>query len=94
MKKLMAMAMMLGLCAPASLTLDHLYPMTLKVSDVNTDTDIVTMTDSRGNDWEIEGVEDWDVDDYVSAIFFDNGTKTCLDDVIVQARYVRIDLIP
>ena len=69
------------------------YPMTGKITDVDRSSDIVTITDYNGESWQFYGVEDYEVDDFVSCIMYDCGTETIYDDCIVPntMRYARVD---
>ena len=96
MKKFVAFALALALtfaligsaCADSrKIDLDNLYPRTARVYEIDRDADLVTVIDAAGFLWEFYGVEDWEVDDLVSLLMFDNGTKTIFDDEIIKAYY-------
>lgn len=57
------------------------------VTRLDRDADVVTFTDSVGNDWSFYGVEDWMIGDGVSAVMNDNGTDNIFDDEVVNVRY-------
>ena len=65
------------------------YASTCKVVEINRSKDIVTMEDSTGHLWEFYGVEDWEINDCVSAIMNDCGTASIFDDEIVSVKYSR-----
>lgn len=65
-----------------------LYARTAKITEVDYDTDTVTLVDGAGRLWSFTGCEDYAVDDFVSLLMSDAGTpESVLDDVIVSARY-------
>ena len=64
-----------------------IYPMTAMVTDVNYDTNIVTIETVSGVEWQFEGCEDWDVGDLAECIMWSNDTKIIYDDVILCQRY-------
>lgn len=68
-------------------TTEEIYPRTMVVSEIDAESDIVTLTDSTGHMWEFYGVEDWEVGDICSCIMDTNGTENITDDIIVDARY-------
>lgn len=63
------------------------YPATMKVTEINTTTDVVTMETATGHMYEMTGVEDYLVGDLVSLIMDDKGTADITDDAILDARY-------
>ena len=63
------------------------YALTCKVVEIDRNKDVVTMEDSTGHCWEFYGIEDWEINDCVSAIMNDCGTASILDDKIVSVRY-------
>lgn len=65
------------------------YALTCKVVEIDRSKDIVTMADSTGNTWQFYGVEDWEINDCVSAIMNDCGTASIFDDEIVSVKYSR-----
>lgn len=65
----------------------EVYPQTFLVMEVDYSNDIVTMIDFNGNEWIIEGAEDWMEGDIASAIMEDNNTITIYDDEIITLRY-------
>ena len=66
---------------------ENLYPMTCVITDVNYETDIVTMKDFNGNLWQFKGCEDWLTDDVVACIMNDKRTPIIYDDEIVDLHY-------
>lgn len=65
-----------------------LYARTAKITEVDYDTDTVTLADGAGLVWLLTGCEDYDVGDLVSLLMSDAGTPdSILDDVIVSASY-------
>lgn len=68
-------------------TTEEIYPRTMVVSEINTKSDTVVLTDNTGNVWEFYGVEDWQVGDICSCIMDTNGTENITDDAIIDVRY-------
>lgn len=64
-----------------------IYPVSAVVVDVDYEYDMVTIEDKCGNLYQFCGAEDWYKGDYANAIFFDMGTPTVKDDVILSVRY-------
>lgn len=69
------------------LALRFLYPSTCIITEIDTETDLVTIATATGNEFQFYGVEDYANGDLVSVIFYDNGTETVTDDVIMDIRY-------
>jgi hypothetical protein len=64
------------------------YPLTVRVVELDHDADVVVCVDGAGNGWEFYGVEDWQIGDFASLLMDNNGTtETIYDDVITMARY-------
>lgn len=63
------------------------YPLTTIVTEVNEETNVVSITDSKGFVWQFYGVEDWEKEDICSVIMNDNGTEDIFDDEIIEVRY-------
>lgn len=64
------------------------YPLTVRVSTIDREADVVKCVDGAGNVWEFYGVEDWQVGDFASLLMDNNGTtETIYDDVITMAHY-------
>lgn len=58
------------------------------VDEVNYIQDVVYYTDFSGEEWSFYGTNDWNCNDQVSVIMFNNFTPNYIyDDVIVNARY-------
>lgn len=68
-------------------TENHCYPLTTVVTEVNHGTDVVTVTDSNGNEWQFSGCEDWTENDICSLLMTTNGTVGIYDDSIIKAVY-------
>lgn len=66
---------------------ETLYPMTTVVTNVDYSTDIVTITDFNGFEWQFVGAEDWDNGDICSCIMSDKGTPLIFDDEIITVKY-------
>lgn len=85
MKKLLYLAGIIGIIAGVKMV----YPTTMKVVNVDYDSDIVTLMTATGFTYEMKGTEDYAENDMVSLIMFNNGTsKTITDDKILMAKYV------
>ena len=64
------------------------YPLTVRVVELDHDAGVVVCVDGAGNGWEFYGVEDWQVGDFASLLMDDNGTpNTIYDDVITMTHY-------
>ena len=57
------------------------------ITNVDVNSDVYTIQDYCGNEWEIEGVEDWYEGDLCSMIMYNNGTRDITDDVVITVRY-------
>ena len=92
MKKLIAIALIfitlvaIG-CTTVKTTKENLYALSTVVIKVDRENDIVTFEDFNGNMWEIEGCEDWEINDIGALLMNNNGTENIYDDEIVQAHY-------
>ena len=62
------------------------YPLLMVVTEVDTETDIITAEDGNGFEWEFV-CDDAYVNDLYSCIMCDNGTEEIDDDEIVRMRY-------
>lgn len=71
----------------AEMDLDHIYPETLIVEELDYENDLVFLRDFNGYLWAIEEVQDWEIGDVVSVIFYDCDTDDIFDDEIVYIRY-------
>ncbi len=76
-----------GKCAGADEMMSHIYPMSGIVTEVNRQEDHVVVTDSTGNEWELDGAEDWHTGDIAAMIMEDNGTEEIYDDKIIDIQY-------
>ena len=66
----------------------QIYPKNAIVTEVNEANDTFTATDVFGNDWVVDGSEDWLVGDIVSMTMYNNmTTNTIYDDVVLTAKY-------
>ncbi len=61
------------------------YAKSYTVCDV--DHNRVTIKDNHGYLYSFEGAEDYEVNDKVACIMFDNFTDVITDDIIVNVRY-------
>lgn len=66
-----------------------LYANTCQVVDIESD-NVVVVEDVSGHVWAFEGSEDYDINDYVSLIMYNNGTDEVVDDIIISVRYNRL----
>lgn len=65
-----------------------IHPATAIVTQVDYETDIVTVQNATGFTYEFEGVEDLVVGDVMSLLMYNNGTgDTIADDIVISARY-------
>lgn len=96
MKKIIAIVTILALatsitaCGTQTKAVDTSkeYPTMIKITKLNPQYDTMVGVDANGEMWQLEGIEDYDVDDYVALIMNDYGTPDYLyDDVIVSYRY-------
>lgn len=63
------------------------YPMTTVVTSVDYTTDIVTIQDFNGFEWQFTGTEDWTEGSICSCIMSDKGTPYIFDDEIITVKY-------
>lgn len=84
MSKIIACALSVSI-ALASARL--IYPAAMRVTDVDYETDTVTMETATGIVYAMRGTEDWAVDDVATVLMFSNGTRFVYDDEIIAARY-------
>lgn len=76
------------LCGVCALCADaDIYAKTAIVYEIDRDADVVVVEDATGNLWEFEGVEDYEIGDFVSMVMDDNDTTSIYDDVIVASQY-------
>lgn len=86
-----------GLCASAAILVSasetsksgaNTYPKTTICLAVNHQTEVVTVTDCNGTEWQFNGCQDFEEGDLIALIMNDNGTPdTIWDDTVVTARY-------
>ena len=84
--------MMKGIATALSLatllvSLNMVYPTTMLITDVNRETDVVTMETATGYEYQFTGCIDYCEGDFVSVLMFTNGTSVITDDVILAHRY-------
>lgn len=73
------------ICSIASVVF---YPKSCVVVNVDYNTDTVTIEDSVGLLWDFQGCDDWQEEDIVALIMFNNFTTLGIyDDMIVRTRY-------
>lgn len=65
----------------------HEYPLSGIVTEVNRETDIVSVEDCNSFIWQFEGCEDWYEGCICAMIMDDNGTEIIFDDKIIVAHY-------
>ena len=63
------------------------YPLTAVVVEVNYKEDYILCVDYTGNEWAIDGAEDWMIGDVVAMIMDECGTDEIFDDAIVDSAY-------
>lgn len=90
MRKFIALLLMLALVLSIGTCKADLYSRLFQVIDI--DNDVVTIIDSEGNVFQFEDADDWEVDDFLTAIMFDNDTDWIDDDVIIKTTFERPDL--
>lgn len=69
-----------------------IYTTTGIVTDIDKESDIVTVSDFNGHQFEFYEVEDWLPGDIASMVMYDNGTPEVEDDIILDVTYVGYDL--
>ncbi len=88
MKKLItALSLAATLCASGLL-----YPAAYMVTDVNRNSDTVTVESSTGNQFQFYGCEDWVEGDLCACIMWSNGTKEVYDDQILAVHYSGFEI--
>lgn len=66
----------------------EIYPTSMIVTEVDYESDLVTIVDFEGRMYQFYGCEDWYENDICAVIMDDNGTtETVYDDIILQTRY-------
>ena len=66
---------------------NNYYALSTTVTDVDYESDTVTVTDHNGNEWQFSGCEDWMIGDGCALVMDDMGTEIIYDDEIVNTRY-------
>ena len=69
---------------------NHWYPQCGIITSIDRTRDTMTITDSTGNRWIWEGVEDFQLRDHVSMVMDDNNSDFVLDDKIVKIYYMGV----
>ena len=69
---------------------NHWYPQCGIITEIYRKADMMVITDSTGNEWLWEGVEDFQTRDHVSMVMDDNGTDFVSDDKILKIQYMGI----
>jgi hypothetical protein len=67
-----------------ALTLQNTYPRAMEIVRIDLMGDKAICVDATGNEWEFYEPEDLEEGDIVICTMYDNGTKTILDDEIVD----------
>ena len=66
---------------------NNYYALSTTVTDVDYESDTVTVTDHNGNEWQFSGCEDWMIGDGCALVMNNMGTEIIYDDEIVNTRY-------
>ena len=66
---------------------NNYYALSTTVTDVDYKTDVVTVTDHNGNEWQFSGCEDWMTGGGCALVMNNMGTEIIYDDEIVNTRY-------
>ena len=87
---LAAIVLILSIPAPKSYAKakESIYPNAGIVIELDEPNDLVYFRTFNGQEWCFEGIEDWQIGDYIAVIFSDKGTDTIYDDEIVKVRYI------
>ncbi len=70
----------------ASQTQGNVYPECGIITEI--ENDVVTIETCNGNQFQFEGVKDYELGDLIAVTFYDNGTETVSDDIILDTKYV------
>lgn len=62
------------------------YPLVAFVTEINTNENLISVTDSSGQIWQFSDSSNWRNGDVCSMIMNDNGTENIFDDEIVVVR--------
>ena len=73
--------------AKVTITPSNYYALSTTVTDVDYESDTVTVTDHNGNEWQFSGCEDWMIGDGCALVMNNMGTEIIYDDEIVNTRY-------
>lgn len=87
MKKLAILLLASLTMTACSKKTEEIYPRTMIVSELETETDTVVLRDAVGHEWAFYGIEDWQIGDICSCIMDTNGTEEITDDIIVKTVY-------
>lgn len=91
MKKILIIAFALILLIPTFAKADNehrLYAKTAIVIELDYDSDTVVCSDGAENLWCFYGIEDLQINDFVSLLMDDNGTPEMItDDIIIEATF-------
>ena len=92
MKKVIAIALaiiaLLAFVPTAQADTHRVYAKTAIVVELDYDSDIVVCSDGAENLWAFYGIEDWQINDFVSLLMDDNGTPEMIyDDIIIEATF-------
>lgn len=85
--------MLIGLLT--ALTLANTYPRAMEIVEIDHKADIAVCVDAVGMEWEFTEPEDLEVGDIVICTMYTKGTKTIIDDEIVDvvwSGYVAADV--
>lgn len=72
--------------------IERIYPTLGKVVEVDNVNDTVCFKTSSGDLFEFYGAEDWEAGDFCVCIMDDRLTKDIKDDLVLDARFVKIDM--
>jgi len=92
MKKLiiiLIVVIVLALClfACQRMVVEHLYPATMLVLEIDRSSDTVLMATESGHAYAFYGVEDYEVDDILSVLMFDSFSPYVQDDRVITVQY-------
>lgn len=90
MKKFLVMT--LSILLFASLASADTYPAAGVVVGFEHELDIVLVEESNGTIWAFEGIEDWQIGDFVALLMDDSGTELIFDDQIIMAHYTGFSI--
>ena len=61
------------------------------IYEIDKNNDLVYFTDGVNN-WSFYGVEDWQLNDVVLVVMYNNNTDTVKDDIIINCKYKNIKI--